>query len=107
MLVGIYLGSMICPGTGTTEIAACGLPRVGVAGPGSRRPKLMGMEATRVGGNAILVRMGVNSSSPTTTDCTPNEVNVVKLRRERWAQALSSKLSANIRCSNMASSQRE
>src|SRR6266404_378469 len=47
-------------------------------------------------GNATGRINGSKSNNPTTNTCSPNEVSVIQLRRERWAYEVSSMLSANM-----------
>src|SRR5438477_2265727 len=63
---------------------------------------LTGVETVRANGRPTVFSNGTISSSPITTACNPNEVNVVQLLRVRWAHDVSSMLSAN-----MVSSKRE
>jgi hypothetical protein len=66
------------------------------AGPGSRRPAVIGVETVRADGNPTVFHSGSKSNNPITTTCNPNEVSVIPLRRARWAHEVSSRLSANM-----------
>ena len=67
-------------------------------------PRLIGVETVRADGKPTVFSTGNKSSRPMITACSPNDVSVVQLRRMRWAQEVSSMLSANIVSSNMTSS---
>jgi hypothetical protein len=60
------------------------------------RPRLIGVDTVRAAGNPMVFHNGNNSNNPMIRTCSPNEVNVVQLRRVRWAQGVSNILSANI-----------
>jgi hypothetical protein len=78
--------------------AECGL----AAGrSGSGWPRLIGVVSWRSNGMPVGRSSGTISSTATTTACTPKEVSVVKLRRERSSQD-----DASVR-SNMLSSLRK
>ena len=66
------------------------------------RPRLMGVETVRAAGSPMVFHSGNNSKQPIISACSPNDVSVVQLRRVRWAQEVSTILSAN-----MLSSRRE
>src|ERR1700733_3003308 len=58
----------------------------------------------RLEGSLTVLSSGNNKTRPMTSDCSPNEVSVVQLRRVLRFDELSSRLSANIVSSSMASS---
>src|SRR5579863_2711230 len=81
------------------------LPEAGrAAGSGLEGPALMGVEMVLLSeGSPTVCHKGNSSSNPMTTACSPNEVNVVQLRRVRWAHEVSSMLSANMMSSCLKS----
>ena len=66
------------------------------AGPGLERPMTTGVDTVLAIGMPTPPSNEIRSNDPMATACSPNEVKVVQLRREYWAQEVSSKLSANI-----------
>jgi hypothetical protein len=74
----------------------------GAAGGGA--PHDTGVGRTRLEGSLTVFSSGNSKIRPMTSDCSPNEVSVVQFRRVLRADELSSKLSANIVSSGMASS---
>src|ERR1700691_4632851 len=89
-----------CPGAtilGTTVLrATVGAVVRGEAASGirERRPRVIGVETVRADGRPTVLNTGSRSRSPRASTCNPNEVSVVQLRRVRWAQEVSSMLSA-------------
>ncbi len=77
---------------------------VGASGSGALCPRLMGVETVRTEGRPTVFHSGKRRSTPITSASSPNELRVVQLRRVRWANEVSSRLSANIVSSDMASS---
>jgi hypothetical protein len=71
-------------------------PGVRGAGPGSLLPKLIGVDTVCPDGNPTVVNIGISSSNPMITACSPKDVSVIQLRRPRSAQEVSNKLSANM-----------
>jgi hypothetical protein len=57
---------------------------------------MTGVETIRAAGTITVFHSGRISRLPITTACSPNELKVVQLRRMRWAEETSSRLSANI-----------
>src|ERR1700680_918242 len=74
------------------------------AGSATTRPPLMGVDTVRADGSPTVFHSGNRSSSPIITASNANEVNVVQLHRVRCAHEISSMQSANMVCSNTASS---
>jgi hypothetical protein len=89
---------------GVLDRGACAPPLRGAGAVSTAiRPKLMGVETVRAAGRPMVFHSGNNSRPPMITACSPNDVNVVQLRRARWAQDVSSILSANIVSSSVKS----
>src|SRR5258705_65291 len=78
-------------------------PGVRGAGPGSLLPKLIGVDTVRADGSPTVVNIGISSSNPMITACSPNDVSVIQLRRPLSAQQVSNKLSANMVSSSVNS----
>jgi hypothetical protein len=76
---------------------------MGASGSGARRPRLIGVDTVRADGSPTVFSTGSKSSRQIASICTPNEVNVVQLRRARCAHEDSSMLSAKIVSSNIVS----
>ncbi len=99
----------ICPGctNRTGRTLDCGAegppPRGAGAVSTATRPKLIGVETVRAAGSPMVFHSGNNSRQPIIAACSPNDVKVVQLRRARWAQDVSSMLSANIVSSSVRS----
>ncbi len=102
--VGTRDGCINRPGATVVCVAETPPARIVGAGSAVTLPRLMGVDTVRAAGNPTVFHSGNSSNNPRITACSPNEVNVVKLRRVRWPHEVSSMLSANIPCSNIASS---
>jgi hypothetical protein len=90
-------GGVLDRGTGAPPLRRAGAVST------ATRPRLMGVETVRAAGSPIVFHSGNNSKQPMINACSPNDVSVVQLRRARWAQDVSSMLSANIVSSSVKS----
>jgi hypothetical protein len=103
MMRGMRVGCINLAGRVLDRGAGAPPPRGAGAVSTATRPKLMGVETVRAAGSPMVFHSGNNSKQPTINACRPNDVNVVQLRRARWAQDVSSMLSANIVSSSVKS----
>src|ERR1051326_5925657 len=114
----------MCPGCknlGASMLVGCGdaVPPCDCTGAvliGIFRIMTTGVDTVCADGNPTVFHSGITSSTPMASASSPNEVRVVQLRRERWAQEASSRLSqkilsprirGSIPCATMVSSERE
>jgi hypothetical protein len=72
-------------------------------GSADRRPRVIGVERMGVDGRPTVRCTGKRSSRPIINACSPNEIDVVQLRRAVWAHEVSSMLSPNIVSSSVKS----
>jgi hypothetical protein len=76
---------------------------VDAKGSADRGPRVIGIETMGVDGKPTVLSTGKSSSRPIIKACSPNEIDVVQLRRAVWAQEVSSMLSPNIVSSSVKS----